>query len=99
MNPKGWAEMVSRTRHLEAALGSGCKKVEENEKDTVVLQRRGIYCRKALNKGNIIRKEDLILLRPCPTDALPANMIQFVLGKELAHDLEPGVAIRYCSIK
>ena len=34
--------MVDRTRLLELALGGTLKKVEENEKETVVLQRRSI---------------------------------------------------------
>ena len=40
MNPDSWAEMVKRTRELEAALGSADKMVADNEKETVVIQRR-----------------------------------------------------------
>src|SRR5262249_53339138 len=42
MDPRTWREMVDRTRELEAALGTGVKRVEENERETVVLQRRSI---------------------------------------------------------
>ena len=38
MNPKTWKEMVDRTRLLEASLGEAIKKVEDNEKETIVLQ-------------------------------------------------------------
>lgn len=41
MNPQSWREMVRCTRELEAALGDGIKRVEENEKETRILQRRG----------------------------------------------------------
>lgn len=41
MNPQTWREMVDRTRELEASLGDGIKRVEENEKETRILQRRG----------------------------------------------------------
>lgn len=41
MNPRSWCDMVLRTRELEAALGDGIKRVEENEKETRILQRRG----------------------------------------------------------
>jgi N-acetylneuraminate synthase len=43
MNPTTWREMVDRTRELEAALGDGIKRVEANELETRILQRRGEY--------------------------------------------------------
>ena len=42
MDPTTWREMVERSRELESSLGNGLKVVEENEKDTVVLQRRSL---------------------------------------------------------
>ena len=42
MNPRSWRDMVDRARELEAALGTGIKRIEENELDTVVVQRRSI---------------------------------------------------------
>jgi N-acetylneuraminate synthase len=41
MNPTTWRDMIDRTRELQAALGGGVKRVEENEKETRILQRRG----------------------------------------------------------
>lgn len=43
MNPSSWREMVDRTRELEAALGDGVKRVEPNEVETRILQRRGLW--------------------------------------------------------
>ena len=40
MNPKSWKEMVIRSRELESSLGINIKKIEQNEKHTVILQRR-----------------------------------------------------------
>ena len=40
MTPASWREMVDRTRELEYALGSTKKFVAENERETVVVQRR-----------------------------------------------------------
>src|SRR4030095_12957017 len=37
MNPTTWRQMVEATRELEYALGKPVKKVEENEKETVVV--------------------------------------------------------------
>ena len=38
MNPVSWKEMVDATRLAEKSLGDGVKKVEDNEKETVILQ-------------------------------------------------------------
>ena len=46
MNPKTWREMVEVVRELERALGNGIKKVEENEKNTVIIQRRSLRAKK-----------------------------------------------------
>ena len=40
MTPSSWSEMVQRSRELELALGSSLKRVEANESETVVVQRR-----------------------------------------------------------
>jgi N-acetylneuraminate synthase len=42
MDPATWREMVERTRELEFALGNGIKRVEANELETVVVQRRSL---------------------------------------------------------
>ncbi len=49
--------MVDRTRNLELALGDGIKKVEDNESETVVLQRRSIRVIKNVEKGTTITKD------------------------------------------
>ena len=50
MTPKSWKEMVERCRELEESLGDGKKRVELNELNTVVVQRRGIHLNKNLKK-------------------------------------------------
>ena len=81
MNPTTWKDMVDSTRKLELALGSGVKKVEDNEKQTVVLQRRSIRLNKDLNPGDVVKQEDISYIRPCPIDALPIHID--VVGKEV----------------
>ena len=74
MNPVTWKQMVDRTRRLELALGSPIKKVEDNEKETVVLQRRSIRLKEKLKPGHTITKDDIYYVRPCPDDALPIHI-------------------------
>ena len=81
MNPKSWTEMVLRTRELENSLGNGVKKVENNEKETVVIQRRSLWLNKSLVKGDIIKKDDIDILRPSPQDGIQPYNLNELLEK------------------
>lgn len=99
MNPHTWREMVDRTRELELALGDGVKKVEYNEAQTVVLQRRSIRLGRSLAAGAVIQKTDLQLLRPCPSDGFPPYRISEVVGKRLRVDKAFGEHLRVQDIE
>lgn len=90
MNPATWREMVERTRELEAALGNGIKRVEENEIETVVVQRRSLRLTSGLPAGHQLRHEDLIPLRPCPADAVSPAEIDQVIGLTLRRTIQKG---------
>jgi len=94
-----WKDMVDRTRELENALGLETKKVEDNEKETVTLQRRAIRVKKKLTAGDLINEDDLEFLRPCPKDALPPHELERVLNKELVENIKAGDYIKWASIK
>jgi N-acetylneuraminate synthase len=94
MSPAEWQEMVTRTRELEAALGDGVKRVMDNESETVVLQRRAIRAGRALRAGESITEDAIVLLRPCPEDAVPPYRMADVLGRTLTRDIDPGEHIR-----
>lgn len=99
MDPQTWREMVDRTRELELALGSGIKKVEENEQDTVVLQRRALRATKDLPVGHIIQASDFLPLRPCPHDAISPFELNIVTGKVLQRPIETGDYLRKFDFK
>jgi N-acetylneuraminate synthase len=99
MNPKSWAEMITKSRELEMALGYGVKKVEDNEKETMILQRRSIRVKKDMEVGDVITEDDLEVLRPCPLDALPPYHLPTVLGKTLVMDVKKGDSIKWSMIK
>lgn len=90
MDPTAWRQMVTCARELEAALGCGVKKVEGNEEETVVLQRRSIRFKNNYSAGHVIDRDDLEMLRPCPSDALPPYAIDRVVGKTLRIDVVKG---------
>ena len=73
MNPITWKAMIISSRRLEQSLGDGKKKVEENERDTVILQRRSVRAKRLIKKGEAISLDDFEFQRPCPSDALKLN--------------------------
>lgn len=99
MDPITWREMVDRARELENALGSGVKKVEDNESQTVILQRRCIRLATDLAAGEIIRREHLSVLRPCPLDGLPPYHMNDVIGKKTRHDFILGEYIKWSDLE
>ena len=58
MDPKSWKKMVDDTRLLEMAMGSSLKKVEDNELETVILQRRSIRIVNSIDVGDTIKEKD-----------------------------------------
>ena len=74
---------------LQTLLGDGIKRALPTEIDTghVTSFRRGIYCKRALKKGEIIKSTDLLVLRP--NVGMDARQFDNVVGKKAARDLEP----------
>ena len=83
MNPKTWREMVDRSNELYHSMGDGVKKIERNEQETAVLQRRGLRFTKDLSAGHIIEGTDLFPLRPLNPDGVPPYRINELIGKAL----------------
>jgi sialic acid synthase SpsE len=99
MDPRGWREMVDRTRELERALGTGVKQVEENEQQTVVLQRRAIRLLRDVEAGETVAREHLTCLRPCPADALPPYRMADVVGKRARRNLQAEECLRWTDLE
>lgn len=99
MDPADWREMVDRTRELEAALGPEEKRVMDNERQTVVLQRRAVRAARDIVKGRPIATADLILLRPCPPDALPPYRVDELIGRVATRNIPAGDCVRLADIQ
>ena len=90
MNPKSWSSMIKATRELEDAMGDGIKKVELNEIESSIVQRRGIRAAVPIAKGHIIKRQDISVLRPCPKEALGAEQISKIVGTLAVDDFSTG---------
>ena len=98
MDPHTWADMVENTRRLEKALGSADKSVAENEKETVVIQRRCIRAAREIKSGEIITREMLDVLRPATPGAVKPDQINQVVGLKAQLDIPVGKEIRWTDL-
>jgi N-acetylneuraminate synthase len=98
MDPNTWLEMVLRTRQLEAALGSGDKVVEANEKETVIIQRRCVRASHDLKAGDLIERKDLTVLRPATPGAILPYEIEAVQGKHARTDIPSGKDLHWTDL-
>lgn len=87
MNPKSWREMVDRSNELFYALGDGIKRIEENEKQTAIVQRRGLRYIKGLKAGDVVTKDDIFPLRPVNENGFAPYEEDYVIGKVLLKDV------------
>lgn len=93
MNPKSWREMVDRTRELEAALGDGFKRVQDNETETAVVQRRALHLTRDMAAGEKLKDADLVSLRPAPPQAFFPYERDDVIGSTLLSDKAAGAPL------
>ena len=83
MNPRTWKEMVEAANQGYLALGDGTKRIEENERQTAIVQRRSLWFTRALPAGHVLAEADLIPLRPRREDGLAPYEKAGLLGKKL----------------
>ncbi|MBP3818626.1 MAG: N-acetylneuraminate synthase family protein [Butyrivibrio sp.] len=99
MNPNSWKEMVERTRELELAMGDGCKRIEGNEQETVIVQRRAVRAKHTLEAGTILADDMLEELRPAPRDAVFPHQKSEIIGRRLRQNKEQGDYLRFIDIE
>ncbi len=83
MTPKTWREMIERSKELYDALGNGEKRIEQNEEESAMIQRRALVFRRDMKMGEIITADDIFPLRPIPQDGIPPYEAGNVIGKRL----------------
>lgn len=99
MNPQTWREMVVRTRELERSLGTGNKRVEPNEQDSIVVQQRSIRAARDLKVGERIRREDLQVLRPAPRGCIKPYHLGDVVGSTVRTVIKAGDIVRWSDVE
>ena len=64
LSPKELIEFVKNIRNTEKMMGKEKKLIYKNELNLSKVARKGVYIRQNINKGEILKKENIILLRP-----------------------------------
>jgi len=93
MDPEEFALMVKRVRQMESAMGSSKKEVVQEEFETVIVQRRSLYVNSNLKSNEIIKKYDIIELRPA-LGILP-RFKNIVIGHKVRRDMVAGEPLKW----
>lgn len=84
-NPIEMAEIVSESRNIQKSLGNFARTVSEEEEYKKLKFRRSVVASRDLNKGEIIKLEDLEVKRP--GNGIAPDEIKYILGRKLNKDI------------
>lgn len=90
MNPQTWRDMVDRSYEMLVALGDGEKRVEPNEEQSKLVQRRCLRAAEDLSAGHVLSDDDFISLRPISENGLHPFEKEKLLGRTLNQDIVAG---------
>lgn len=88
MEPDEFKQMVDFIREAERAMGSSRKEVVAEEGETVYVQRRCLYAKNDIKKGDVINENDIDVLRPAL--GVPPKYKKIVTGKIACNDIVKG---------
>ncbi len=99
MNPKTWREMVNETERLFLALGDGNKRIEKNETETSIVQRRVFYYQNDLEAGHIISENDIFPLRPVKEGAVLPYQADKIIGRKLVTSVKKDDDVKWTNFE
>ena len=99
MNFKSWFDMVKSTREIEKALGDGKKKIENNEKNSYLVQRRAVYSTKFIKKSEKFTDDNTIVLRPILKNSITADQFKWLKNKRAKKNINKGECIILKNVK
>ena len=89
LDPLELKQMVNSIRNIEEALsGSGIKEPSDSEIKNIQIARKSIHINKPLEKGHVLKKDDLIMIRP--GDGISPMDMDLYLNKQIATNLSEG---------
>jgi N,N'-diacetyllegionaminate synthase len=97
LEPLELASLVRGVRAVELARGSGEKRPTPAERAVAKVARRSLYWRGSLPAGSVVRREDLVALRP--GDGLSPSRLSDVLGRTLKRAVAAGGKVELDSLE
>ena len=92
LTPDEIKQMVTSIRNIELAIsGNGIKEPSISEQKNLLIARKSIHTNKIIKKGQTIKKEDLIMMRP--GDGISPMLIEGVIGSFANKNLPQGYKI------
>jgi len=92
LDPIELIQMTRSIRNIELAIsGNGIKEPSLSEKKNIIFARKSIHTNKIIKKGQTIKKEDLIMMRP--GDGICPMLIEAVIGSLANKNLPQGYKI------
>jgi N,N'-diacetyllegionaminate synthase len=88
LEPAELRDMVLAIRNIEMALGEKSKKLSQSELNNIVVARKSIHLRTGKKKGEILKEEDLEMLRP--GNGISPMEIRTLIGKRVNKNLIVG---------
>ena len=95
--PEELKEMVEAIRNIELAIsGNGIKEASLSEQKNLLIARKSIHTKNAIKKRQIIKREDLIMIRP--GDGISPMLIESVIGSLANKNLPQGYKISHSDL-
>jgi N,N'-diacetyllegionaminate synthase len=92
LEPNELKAMVTGIRRIESAMGNGRKIPSKAELGTANVVRRSIIARVNISANTRLEQEHLVIKRP--GNGLPSNMLPYIVGRVLRHDVNAGDLIQ-----
>jgi pseudaminic acid synthase len=93
MDVAEFTAMVKNIRLMEKALGFSIKRPVAAEHETIIIQRRCLYAKKDIPKGETITGASIAVLRP--KKGLNPNYVDLVIGRKAKKAIPKGTAITW----
>lgn len=91
MEMSEFAQLITDLRHAEMALAGDQKHWVAAEEEERYWVRRGLWTTRKIAAGEVIRREDVAVLRPA--QGLPASAVDMAVGAVAARDIEAGYPV------
>ena len=85
LEPLELKAMVTSIRNIEQAIGSGIKRPQTSEKVNIAIARKSWHYSNDLTQGSILKKQDLVLLRP--GHGFKPSQLKELIGQSLSANI------------